>query len=149
MANPSEFPADYLRDETAQLEKMRRQIFSDMETLRTQEQNLRIYEARLRGSGSAAGAPDLDVERDKLNRLRALVEAERRALVDERLSVREEKVLLTQKAEELKKREAWIELRERELRTQSFAPPPKAKPPVSALQAARSLLSLGSKRGSN
>jgi chromosome segregation ATPase len=133
--------ADHLRYEIAQLEKMRQQIFSDMEALRQQEQNLRSFEARLRGSQPPVGATvapftgsshEIEVEREKLSRQRALLEAERRSLTDERLAVREEKTALAQYAEALKQREAWVELRERELKAKSFAPPPAAtKKPAS------------------
>jgi hypothetical protein len=112
---------DILRAEVAQLEKIRQQIASDMETLRTQEANLRVMENRIRDSRpplpAAAPSADqamLDAERDKLSRLRALTEAERRALVDERLAVREEKAMLERKAEELKQREAWLDAREKD-----------------------------------
>jgi len=148
-----ESPADHLRYEFAQLEKMRQQILADMEAMRAQEHNLRTYEARLRDSRppfAAASAPPsdaaLDIERDKIARLRALVEAERRALVDERLVLREERALLTQKAEELKQREAWVEGRERDLKAKAFAPPPKPRGSASPFAAARSFLSFGTKR---
>ena len=137
MTTPAEVPSDHLRYEIAQLEKLRQQIFSDMEALRTQEQNLRSYEARLRGSlpplptvtqAPFAGSPhEIDVEREKISRLRALLEAERRSLVDERLAVREEKAMLAQKAEELKQREAWLVTRERDAKAKAFAPPPGAR----------------------
>lgn len=134
-------PADHLRYEIAQLEKLRQQIFSDMEALRQQEQNLRHYEARLRGSQPAVGATvapfsgsthEIDVEREKLSRQRALLEAERRSLTDERIAVREEKTALAHYAEALKQREAWVELREREMKAKASAPPvPEPKKPAS------------------
>lgn len=129
---------DHLRYEIAQMEKMRQQIFSDMEALRTQEQNLRSYEARLRQSQPAAqitrapfaGQHELAAEREKLGRLRGLLEAERRSLVDERLAVREEKEMLARKAEELKQREAWLAVRERESTVRAFEAPPKKAAPA-------------------
>jgi len=134
-------PADHLRYEIAQLEKMRQQIFSDMEALRQQEQNLRSYESRLRGAPAPTGttiAPftgsshEIDVEREKLSRQRALLEAERRSLVDDRIALREEKTAVAQYAEALKKREAWLEVQERELKAKAFTPPPApAKKPAS------------------
>jgi hypothetical protein len=133
-------PADHLRDEIAQLEKMRQQIFSDMEMLRQQEQNLRHYESRLRDSRPPmactvtpfTSAPrDVDAEREKLSRQRALLEAERRALTDERIAMREEKTALAQYAEALKQREAWLLVQERELKAKAFAPPPEVKKPAS------------------
>lgn len=113
---------------------------SDMEALRVQEQNLRTYEARLRGTPPPTGATiapfvvdnhELALAREKLSRQRALLEAERRALADERIALREDKAAVAQQAEALKQREAWIELRERELQAKSFAPPPVAKKPAS------------------
>lgn len=124
-----------LSDEYAQLEKIRQQILSDMEALRLQEQNLRTYENRLRAVSSAGslsspaslGQQELDAEREKLSRLRALLEAERRAVVDERLVLREERAALTRKADELRQREAWLDLREREAKAKAFEVPPAAK----------------------
>lgn len=134
-------PVDHLRYEIAQLEKMRQQIFSDMEALRQQEQNLRHYESRLRGAPSTpiggTVAPfteatrEVEAEREKLSRQRALLEAERRALTDERISLREEKSALAQYADALKQREAWLQVQERELKAKSFAPPPETKKPAS------------------
>ena len=134
-------PADHLRYEIAQLEKMRQQIFSDMEALRQQEHNLRHYESRLRGAQPPTGATvapfsggsrEVDAEREKLSRQRALLEAERRALTDERIAMREEKGALAQYAEALKQREAWLQVQERELKVKAFAaPPPAAKKPAS------------------
>lgn len=124
-----------LSDERLRLDRLRQQIHSDMDLLRAQEENLRRYEAQLRGSqppmpGPVGGAvpSDLPSEREKLSRLRALLEAERRALVDERLILREEKAALALQAEQLKQREAWVELREREAAARQFAPPPENKP---------------------
>jgi hypothetical protein len=148
----SSTPTDHLRYEFSQLEKMRQQILSDMDALRVQEHNLRSYEAKVRGSRSpmptapVAADSALDAERDKVARLRALLEAERRAVVDERLVLREEKELLAQKAEELKQREAWIEVRERDLQARSFAPPAVKTASASPFAAARNLFSFGSKR---
>lgn len=124
-------------DELVRLDQLRRQITSDLEMLRAQEENLRRYEMQLRGSQPpmplpAAMQQESEAEREKLARLRALLEAERRALVDERLLVREEKAALAQRTEELKQREAWLELREREAVAKSFAPPPEKKPASSA-----------------
>jgi chromosome segregation ATPase len=126
--NPIQDPAfpDHLRFEVEQLEKMRGQILADLETLRQQEQNLRSYEARLRGAppAPATSTSDLDADREKLGRLRGLLEAERRALVDERLALREERAAVAAQAEDLRQREAWLEVREREFQARQFAPPP-------------------------
>ena len=125
---PDGFPgSDHDDREVAQFEKMRQQIMADLENLHQQERNLRTYEARLRGAGpTAATSPsDLDADREKLGRLRGLLEAERRSLVDERLAVREEKEMLAHKAEELRQREAWLEVRERDFKVRAFEAPPK------------------------
>ena len=125
---PDGFPgSDHDDREVAQFEKMRQQIMADLENLHQQERNLRTYEARLRGAGpTAATSPsDLDADREKLGRLRGLLEAERRALVDERLALREERAALAAKADELRQREAWLEVRERDIQARSFPPPPE------------------------
>ncbi len=135
--NPTQDPAfpDHLRLEVEQLEKMRGQILADLETLRQQEQNLRSYEARLRGSPPAGAAAttssDLDADREKLGRLRGLLEAERRALVDERLSLREERAAVATQAEDLRQREAWLAVRQREFEARRSAPPPEKTADVS------------------
>lgn len=155
MSTPAAAP-DHLRYEIAQLEQLRQQIHSDMEVLRAQEHNLRSYEAKLRDSQppivpatrapfSAGALPELDAERDRLSRLRALLEAERRALVDERLIVREEKAALEQKAAELKQREAWLVTQEHAAKVKAFAPPPP-KASANPFRTAKNLLSLGSRR---
>ncbi len=139
----------------------------DMETLRTQEQNLRSYEARLRAQTHTASsnncsspAPtstishELEEARHKLARLQALVEAERRALNDERMAFREKQTELARQEEELKKRAAWVEIRERDLAAKAMPPPPNARTKSSAFSsltqapfaAARQLLLSNSKR---
>ena len=132
MSDSSTQPTEALRAEVANLEKIRQQISSDMEVLRQQEANLRVFETRLRDSRSPIPASQpadqatLDAEREKLSRLRALTEAERRALTDERLSVREEKFALERKAEEIKQREAWIDARERDFEAKASGPKSKS-----------------------
>jgi uncharacterized protein (DUF3084 family) len=146
--------AEHLRYEISQLEKMREQILADMESLRTQENNLRAFETRLRGScppqaptgltqapmGAGSRSPLLDAEWEKFQRSRALLEAERRAMNDDRLALRDEKVELQQRDEALRKRESWIEIREKELAAKAM-PPPKA-PSHSPFEAAKNLFSL-------
>lgn len=167
-SRPDPTPAtDQFRREVVELEKIRAQVLSDMEALRTQEENLRAYEARLRGSPplvattTATRPPlqaneltDLDALREKLVRTRALLEAERRALVDERRAIREERAQLDAKAAELRQREAWVQTRERDLAAKAMPPPVPRKaepagsaaPGASALGAARKLLSLRTRR---
>ncbi len=120
-----------LRHEIAQLEKLRKQIYSDMESLRTQENNLRAYETRLRearpqpgpvAAGAASGgSEELNAAWEKFQRAHALLEAERRAHTDERLAFREQAAALKQREDELKRRELWLAQREAAL----AAPPPK------------------------
>ncbi len=131
-------PADHLQNEIARLEKLRKQIISDMESLRTQETNLRAYETRLRearpqpgpvAAGAASGgSEELNAAWEKFQRAHALLEAERRAHTDERLAFREQAAALKQREDELKRRELWLAQREAAL----AAPP--AKPPPAGLR---------------
>lgn len=145
---------DHLRYELSQLEKMREQILHDMETLRTQESNLRAYENRLRttstpahGSRPPMASASLDAEWEKFQRARALLEAERRSLTDERIVVREQAESIRQREEALKQREAWVLTRERDLAAKAMPPPPAKKKKPSVTQApflaAKNLLSFG------
>lgn len=118
-------------EEIARLERLQQQISSDMEALRAQEANLRAYENRLRearpqpgpvAAGAAPGAEELQVAWEKFHRAQALLEAERRALTDERLTYREQAAALKAREDELKRRESWLAQREAAL---SAPPPPK------------------------
>lgn len=108
-------------EEIARLEKLSRQIASDMEALRVQEANLRAYETRLRearpqpgpvAAGAAPATEELQAAWEKFHRAQALLEAERRALTDERLAYREMAAGLKGREEELKRRESWLAQRE-------------------------------------
>lgn len=162
----TENSADHLRYEATQLEKMRRQILSDMDSLREQENNLRAYEARLRDShspmgqpagstgttatpfagrvGAGASAGSLEGEWEKLQRSRTLLEAERRAFTDERTELREKQANLVQREEALRQREAWVEIREKELAAKAMPAPVPPKPAAShsPFEMARSLFSM-------
>lgn len=150
--------------ETAHLEKLRSQLASDIELLQQKEASLRAYEQRLRGliaqtpSGAAdpvaaaaadeaamnyeyqpaaiSGGQDLDAAWEKYNRAHALLEAARRGLVDDRLSLRNYEESLHQREADLARREAWLRVRENELATPAAesapAPKPKSKPPFTA-----------------
>ncbi len=148
---------DHLRYEISQLEKMREQILADMEVFRQQETNLRTLETRLRDTMPPQGwasvppvvaidprGPELDAEWEKFQRARALLEAERRALADDRILFREEKADLQRKEEELRKRVTWVETREKDLEAKLHQPPPP--PPkrssYSPFELARNLFSL-------
>ena len=153
---------EQIRFEISQLEKMRAQIMSDMESMRAQENNLKAFEARIRDSmppmpmtgsrpsfESSGGSrpsfevrstnsnPGLDVEWEKFQRSRALLEAERRGLTDERLLLREERDIMKQREETLKQREEALKVREAQLaiREQKIKPddePPPPKPTSSS-----------------
>ena len=153
---------DQIRFELSQLEKMRAQIMSDMESMRAQETNLKAFEARIRdtmpplafsgsrpsfevGGGSRpsfevrsnSNPPNLDAEWEKFQRSRALLEAERRGLTDERLLLREERELFKQREETLKLREEALKQREAQIaiREQNLKPEeelPPAKPTSSS-----------------
>jgi small-conductance mechanosensitive channel len=149
--------------ETAHLEKLRSQLASDIELLQQKEASLRAYEQRLRGliaqtpSGAAdpaaaaadeaamnyeyqpaavSGGQDLDAAWEKYNRAHALLEAARRGLVDDRLSLRNYEESLHQREADLARREAWLRVRENELATPAAesapAPKPKSKPSFTA-----------------
>lgn len=146
---------DHLGYEVTQLEKMQRQILSDMEALREQEANLRAYESRLRDTTPPMGvtrnsrppisSESVEAEWEKVRRSRTLLDAERRAFVEERAQMREIQADLKQREEALRQREAWVELRERELTVKAFPPPPAPAGKPSFTQApfaaAKSLLS--------
>ena len=122
---------ELLKHEIVQLEKLRTQIFSDMEALRLQENNLRAYETRLRearpqpgpvAAGAASGgSEELAAAWEKFNRAHALLEAERRSLTDERMSYREQAATLKQREDELKRREHWLAQREAALQATQVA----------------------------
>jgi len=159
--NQSESP-DPPVAERAQLEKMRQQILTDLEALRAQESNLRQYEQRLREAapavvtGSSNSRPpmssdSIEQEWEKIRRSRTLLDAERRAFLDERLELRENLADVRLREEGLRQREAWLAVQEKEFAARAAAPaaiplPPAAKPSfVSApFTAAKNLLSLRS-----
>jgi len=122
------------------LEKLHRQICADLDTLRSQEENLRAYENRLRGAGAptsagtTGGVPgnreELAAAWEKFQRAQALLEAERRALTDERMTHREMVVALQRRESELKRRESWLAQREAAL----VATPPAPRKAPSGLR---------------
>ncbi len=146
---------EQIRFEISQLEKMRAQIMSDMESMRAQENNLKAFEARIRDSmppmpmtgsrpsfessgsrpsfevRSTNSNPGLDAEWEKFQRSRALLEAERRGLTDERLLLREERDIMKQREETLKQREEALKVREAQLavREQNLKPDDEPPPP--------------------
>lgn len=147
---------EQIRFEISQLEKMRSQIMSDMESMRAQETNLKAFEARIRDSmppipmtgsrpsfessgsrpsfevrSSNSNHPGLDAEWEKFQRSRALLEAERRGLTDERLLLREERDILKQREETLKLREETLKQREAQVAIREKNSKPDDEPPPS------------------
>ncbi len=148
---------EQIRFEISQLEKMRAQIMSDMESMRAQENNLKAFEARIRDSmppmpmtnsrasfensgsrpsfevrsNTSNSNPGLEVEWEKFQRSRALLEAERRGLTDERLLLREERDIMKQREETLKQREETLKVREAQIaaREKNFKPDDEPPPP--------------------
>lgn len=125
-------------EEIARLEKLQRQIASDMEALRAQEANLRAYENRLRearpqpgpvAAGAAPSSDELNAAWEKFQRSQALLEAERRALTDERMAYREQAAAVKAREAELKRRESWLAQREAAL-----AAPKDEKPAAGGLR---------------
>lgn len=147
----------------ATLAEERRRWQEDLEALREREQNLRDYEARLRGlqaeidagrgapAGAAAGArgttlftrpsstapfddAGLQAAWDKLHRAREILEAEERNMRDDRIALRELETQLKRREKELAAREA--SLAEREALIVAATPPPasgKDEPAESAV----------------
>lgn len=161
--------AEHLRYEIAQLEKLRKQIFSDMEAMRAQETNLREYESRLRdGAGAKSRSPiakgqasgivrtastsagseeELNAAWEKFHRAHALLEAERRALCDERIALREERDSLRKQDEEVKRRETWVAQREAELKAANAKPANRKKAFTDApFAAAKEMFSISRKK---
>ena len=85
---------------------------------------------------AVSGGQDLDAAWEKYNRAHALLEAARRGLVDDRLSLRNYEESLHQREADLARREAWLRVRENELATPAAesapAPKPKSKPSFTA-----------------
>lgn len=121
--------------EITRLEALHLQISSDIETLQEKEKGLREYELRLRqlvdqthqhpqthqpspshsGSMPSIGAK-MDAEWEKYQRAHALLEAARRGLCDDRLALKARESDLVRLDEQLSRREAWIKIREQELK---------------------------------
>lgn len=122
-SSPALSPTHAAAEQVAKLEKLQQQIASDMEALRVQESNLRAYEARLRearpvsGAGAVPASEELQAAWEKFHRAQALLEAERRAMTDERMTYREQAAAVQAREKELKRRESWLAQREAALTT--------------------------------
>lgn len=131
--------------QAAHLEKLHAQLQADIGALQEKEANLRAHEERLRqlldqaadksnGLTRTPFTPPqavLDAEWEKFYRAHALREAERRAMIDERLLYKQQRDDLLRREEALKPREAWVAQREKELAAAASAtpfPPPAPKP---------------------
>lgn len=151
MSTPAENTpsTEQVRFEISQLEKMRAQIMNDMEAMRAQEHNLRAFESRIRDSmppmpmsgtqspfamPNSGSNPGFSGDFEKLQRARALIEAERRTLTDERLVLREERDILKQREEVLRQREETLQAREAQVlvREQSLNKPAPEPTPKSS-----------------
>jgi FixJ family two-component response regulator len=149
--------------EAARLDGQRHQLAADLEALREQEANLRDYEARLRElqrkleteqisrtrerEAVVAGAAELEQHTawDKIQRATAILESERKNLIDERLAIKEHLAALQQREAELAQREARLAERER-VSASPPLPPPKGKSALltsAPFLAAKSFLNLG------
>ena len=152
--------------ETAQLEKLRTQLSTDIEALHLKEASLKEYEQRLRllveqTSATPAGAQpanqyftnvgpsrsELDAAWEKYSRAHALLEAARRGLCDDRLVVKEREEQVQLRETEVSRREAGVKSKEAELtaRLAALAKAPivvKTKPSFTSAPflAARNLL---------
>lgn len=99
---------------------------------------------------SNSNPPNLDVEWEKFQRSRSLLEAERRGLTDERLLLREERDIFKQREEALKlreeaikQREAQVAIREQKANSNDEPPTPPSKPTSSSpFVAAKNLFSM-------
>ncbi len=99
---------------------------------------------------SNSNPPNLDVEWEKFQRSRSLLEAERRGLTDERLLLREERDIFKQREEALKlreealkQREAQVAIREQKANSNDEPPPTPPKPTSSSpFVAAKNLFSM-------
>jgi hypothetical protein len=153
--------------ETAQLEKLRTQLSTDIEAMHQKEASLKEYEQRLcllvehaqnsrppqQASNqyyvtAPADRAELDSEWEKYERAHALLEAARRGLCDDRLAVKDREERVHLRETEVARREAWIKVREQELAAQVETKARgqvvvKAKPPsftTAPFLAARNLL---------
>lgn len=144
-----------LREETTRFAQERRRWHEDMDLLANQEQNLRVYEDRLRKiqaqleadrvlwfsqSIPAAPAPSpltsdagLREAWGKLQRATELLEAERSNFRDERLAIQEHHSAVKRREEQVRDREIQLSLQEKKLKSLP-PPPPPAPPPPSAVK---------------
>lgn len=127
-----------IHQEAVQIARERRRWHEDLDVLRTQEENLREYEGRLRqlqaqleseqvGSGGNSAPvnrpveePGLKTSWEKLQRAAELLEAERATFRDERMALREYDNTLKKREDKLRALEARLAAQEAVLRT----PPP-------------------------
>ena len=127
------------------LESLHQQLLTDIEALHEKEASLKAYETRLRSLVERTGISttpfqagildgttvDLDAAWEKFHRTQALFEAERRAFKDERQLLREQIASLKLREEDVARREAWIEVCEKEIATVAATTvasvPPSAK----------------------
>lgn len=149
------------RVEAERIEAERAQLLEDAEFLREQEANLRAYEARLRdlqaqleaerisrqAAMTTAVAPStepgmaLQSAWDKVNRATDLLEAERRAFNDQKLTLREQEAHMQEREARLQEMEAQLVAREQQINTEAYKPLLSRAP----LEMARAIFSGGRK----
>ncbi|OHE81709.1 MAG: hypothetical protein A3G75_10635 [Verrucomicrobia bacterium RIFCSPLOWO2_12_FULL_64_8] len=134
------------RAEAERLETEREQMVADAEFLREQENNLRVYEQRLRELLAASeaervsrqaatperpnGEPGSGIQSawDKVNRAMDMLEAERRSFNDQKITLRETEKRLQEWEARLKEREAQLNAREQQADTQAAKAAAKRAP---------------------
>jgi hypothetical protein len=126
--------------ETAQLEKLRTQLTTDIEALHLKEASLKEYEQRLRllveqstalpasaqpvnqyFTNAGPSRSELDAAWEKYSRAHALLEAARRGLCDDRLAVKDREERIQLREAEVSQREAAVKIQEAELTTRLAA----------------------------
>ena len=144
--------------QSAHLENLHAQLQADIEAMQEKEANLRAHEEHLRQlleqvAAVPSGLPQtpvahpqaaLDADWEKFHRSRALLEAERRAMIDERLLYKEQVADLQRREEALKQREAWVVRCEKDFAAAASAtpyPPPKPTFTTAPFLMAKNLLS--------
>ena len=134
-----------LRQETVQRNQERRRWHDDLDLLRAQEENLRVYEERLRQiqanleadrvlwfSSNARPVPRSPSANDaalreawaKLQRASELLEAERNNFRDDRLAIQDHHAAVKRREAQVRDREIQLNLREKKLRELPPAPLP-------------------------
>ena len=134
-----------VRQECLQLVREKRRWHEDLEMIRAQEDNLRVYEGRLREmqavletervkwTGGSMGAARVQDESSglamreawaKIQRTGEILEAERKNFLDDRLNLREQEKVVKQREEQLRDREIRLSMKENAAQRVVAAEPP-------------------------